>query len=1008
MGVPGFIFWLQTKILDAMKRNSRNDMTVLLPIPSNDILVEKVIGKQIDNFYIDLNGLIHPCCHPQVGTPPKDEDEMLSRIIDEILLLARTVKPTNLFYIAVDGVAPAAKQEQQRQRRFVSVVENSSRGIYLSKLQEKHGAFVDSKKDASKTNKDEMKDVNETPKDSKESNDEEKIQNRQALFDAYLEDKKKHWDHNVISPGTPFMCKCMETVHRAASLIVSEFPHMTVIVSDSSVPGEGEHKILSYMKKERAMHPETFSEMVHVVHGLDADLIMLTSLVGLPHIYSFRDREDARASKRVKELFDIAALGRVFSSAIVGCIHMLDKSHVTKKIDWKTENLVADVVLLLMSVGNDFLPNVPTLVMHNQAASIILYSYAKYLVQCAENDEAADPSTYYIVEVKDGVSINHAKFIKALAPIDEESVIGLFAKLLISNIRKASLSLSEDIYEDGEILKKMEKAIKYCERKQVDYLWKDIAKQSVSHDEYEVVYTILNEFFMEHDKKTKRKNQKYDNASLLQRSLSFNILESIPPTLILKHKDELENAYYEKKFGDSSLEFRKDLVKEFLRGVHWSFFYYFFNDPPSWNWMFPHHYGPVISDIVKFLPELESQTTIDEIVTFEKNSPLTPYQQLLCILPKPSMPLCLPQSYVEVLNDERLKEFFPENFKRDGNFSGISYKAVSLLPSMDFELARKISAEIDSLLTSEEKKKNQLGKDFVYISKESSLYQKITSSTVPLIDVNDKPLVFSGAVAKVQEGDKPLFTFDPANDLKSSAVAFTYKVPEVDIREGYKNFARTSATKTTLQTPLTNSMTRFAKGLGAFVKESEDMDSLTEKKGHKRQSRNGTRQGNNYEPQHKKKKYDGDDDRVDRRDNYERRNDYRRDDRRDYDRRDSRDYRRDDRRDYDRRDDYRTNDSRRRDYDDDFRRDTVIVSNHLVPDYWKTITARMKKENQLRQRESSMRRKVTHKPRRITLNQHHQITQPRLTRRMNEPTRSKRKTRLKQQLWKPRLKYLNQ
>lgn len=63
---------------------------------------------------------------------------------------------------------------------------------------------------------------------------------------------KKHWDHNVITPGTVFMEKVSKII---LDYIVenlqnnSKWKDLKIIFSDASIPKEGEHKILEFIRK---------------------------------------------------------------------------------------------------------------------------------------------------------------------------------------------------------------------------------------------------------------------------------------------------------------------------------------------------------------------------------------------------------------------------------------------------------------------------------------------------------------------------------------------------------------------------------------------------------------------------------------------------------------------------------------------------------------------------------------------------------------------------------------
>lgn len=144
--------------------------------------------------------------------------------------------------------------------------------------------------------------------------------------------------------------------------------------------------------------------------------------------------------------------------------------------------------------------------------------------------------------------------------------------------------------------------------------------------------------------------------------------------------------YYKYKLGFKIHSEIDDLCKEYLKAMTFVLRYYTVGIP-DWQYFFPYHYTPFIRDLYNTVKRM-GDISLD--FKFNINFPLSPFEQLLSILPKKSSNL-LPEYYSKVMNHDSLKHLFPESFKIDYEGKKEEHEGIVLIPFMDIKKLLEIT-----------------------------------------------------------------------------------------------------------------------------------------------------------------------------------------------------------------------------------------------------------------------------------------------------------------------------
>ena len=296
MGIPWYFYTIYKKY------NHENELT----IDENSI---SQIG--VEHLFLDYNSMIHPCAQQILhleenkNGDSKIEDLIIQSCLDYTRYIINIIKPKYV-YIMIDGVAPRAKINQQRERRY------------------KSHFFKEFEKDSNSIK----------------------------------------WNSNKITPGTSFMDSLIESLIVFKKEIIKTCDLSDFIISDSNVPGEGEHKMMHVIN---TLDKNTGKICIY---GLDADLIMLSlSNKFSSNIILIRDNTFNTKLSDADRVYAYVDIKKLKEYVCQDLRQGNDFDNITN------DNLIQDYIFLCFLLGNDFLEHIPSLMIKENGLNVLIKYY---------------------------------------------------------------------------------------------------------------------------------------------------------------------------------------------------------------------------------------------------------------------------------------------------------------------------------------------------------------------------------------------------------------------------------------------------------------------------------------------------------------------------------------------------------------------------------------------------------------------------------------------------------
>lgn len=354
------------------------------------------------------------------------------------------------------------------------------------------------------------------------------IQQRSRRHKSVLEGKV--WDTNAITPGTKFMNTLNEVLHK-------EFNKPNIVISDSSEPGEGEHKILQYIKTNKIK----LGKQSNCIYGLDADLIMLSLLSGIKDMYLLRERTSFNIEQMDCEYLylDINALKKEIINEF-------------PKLQIPAKTIIHDYCFICFLLGNDFIKHSPSL--------ILRYDGLAHLIGCYKKCQEDYSNKFYLINTSTKGLIhweNFKTFIKQLS-FKENDRMKDIKEIRIKQHRKY-----KRIYDD---------------------IHKNDNKDVVVNESYNNPFPV--EDIMRHKPVIFMNDENYIFEKKELWINRYNIF-----TLFGNHESKPVNTLNDKV---------NEYCYEYLKSLVWTSHYYF-QECISQGWYYPYESAPTLQDLSRYI-----------------------------------------------------------------------------------------------------------------------------------------------------------------------------------------------------------------------------------------------------------------------------------------------------------------------------------------------------------------------------------------------------------------------